>query len=129
MVPTLPVHLVHTKNYLYIYSAHKVPLGLKLCYAVLPDRTGSTWVAMLISRTNHVLATEHAHCVGGVSVMSVFSLCGYVGADVAMCKDDKGCVSVGVCVCGYVGVGVWGRCVCKRIGHVRVCVCDRPHII
>ena len=29
--------------------------------------------------TNHVLATEHAHC-GGCSVMSVFTLCGHVGA-------------------------------------------------
>ena len=45
-----------------------------------------------------MLATEHAHCVGGVSVMSVFTLCGHVGADVAMCEDDKGCVCVCVCV-------------------------------
>ena len=50
---------------------------------------------MLIFRTDHVLATEHAHCVGGVSVMSVFTLCGHVGADVAMCV----CVCVCVCVC------------------------------
>ena len=39
-----------------------------------------------------MLATEHAHCVGGVSVMSVFTLCGQIiGADVCMC--------VCVCVC------------------------------
>ena len=43
---------------------------------------------MLIFKTDHVLSTEHAHCVGGVSVMSVFTLCGHVGADVAMCEDD-----------------------------------------
>ena len=46
-----------------------------------------------------MLATEHSHCVGGVRMMSVFTLCGHVGADVAMCEDDKGCVCVCVCVC------------------------------
>ena len=55
-----------------------------------------------------MLATEHAHCVGGVSVISVFTLCGHVGADVAMCEDDKGCVCVCVCACA---------CVCS-IGHM-----------
>ena len=43
-----------------------------------------------------MLATEHAHCVGGVTVMCVFTLCGHVGADV-------------VCVC---------VCVCVRVAYV-----------
>ena len=36
-------------------------------------------------RTNHVLATEHAHCMGGASVKSAFTLCGHVGACSELC--------------------------------------------
>ena len=48
---------------------------------------------MLIFKTNHALF------LGGVSVISVFTLCGHVhvGADVAMCVIKGVCVCVCVC--------------------------------
>ena len=84
-----------TQRTTYIYSTHKVPCiwGLKLCYAVLPDRNGTTWGAMLIFRTKYVLATEHTHCVGGVSVHDV---CVY---SMWSCR----CMCVCVCVHDFTG--------------------------
>ena len=55
------------QNILHTYCSHKVPCiwGLKLCYAVLPDGTGTT---SLIFRAKHVIAAEHAHCVATLYV-------------------------------------------------------------
>ena len=46
-----------------------------------------------------IFKTNHTQFLGGVSVMFVFTLCGHVGADVAMSVIKGVCVCVCVCAC------------------------------